>query len=318
MPSGPSSSATTDLAAAAPWSYRCNSTSRSSVPLRYWSSRLARAQKSRMWVCGVREQNDVAKDAAQPPEVLALQVAAVAVAVHLGRDEVAARPDEPGDVELGRRPAVLAVADALAVHPEVERRRHPREVDEDLAPLPRGRKVECSTVGADRVVVGRYVGRVGFERVALVDVEGLPVALPLHRSGHRDVAPRCIVEIGTEERERPVGRPRRPLELPSAVQRQDVRRLFRAKPEGLVARREGHEGGVRPLGVDARDARVLPVVGGDALAVVVRDRRRHEAEESNDQRGENGGLHEPAHEVHAPHGRLSKGRRGPGRREGRL
>ena len=104
---------------------------------------------------------DVALDAGQPPEVLALEIGAVRPAVDLDGQDVLARLEEPGDVELGRRLRVLAEADLLAVDPDVEERLDGAEVEKDVASRPIRRDGERPAVGADRVVVVRHERRLG-------------------------------------------------------------------------------------------------------------------------------------------------------------
>ena len=83
---------------------------------------------------GRAPERDVAEDAAQPPHVLILQVAARAVAIDLDGDEVLARLEVLREVELGGVAAVDAVADFLAVEPEEERGIHAIEGHEDATP----------------------------------------------------------------------------------------------------------------------------------------------------------------------------------------
>ncbi len=98
---------------------------------------------------GDREQEDIAKDAAEAPEVLALEIGAVAVAIDLGRHDVLAGLQVRGDVELGRGSTALAVADLLSVHPEVEGGVDACEVQDDLSAVPIVGNLESAPIGAD-------------------------------------------------------------------------------------------------------------------------------------------------------------------------
>ena len=81
------------------------------------------------------QQRDLAVDAADPPEVLALEVAAVAPAEDGNGHGVRAGAHPVGDPELGGSPAALAVAHEGAVHPHEECGIDAVESQEDLAPL---------------------------------------------------------------------------------------------------------------------------------------------------------------------------------------
>ena len=68
------------------------------------------------------EEIDVAEDARKAPEVLVLEVRAVAVLVDLDLERVRAKPLEMRrQVELRRQAAVLGIADVLAVQTDLER-----------------------------------------------------------------------------------------------------------------------------------------------------------------------------------------------------
>ena len=64
-----------------------------------------------------RPEVHIAKNPAQSPEVLAFQVSAVAIAIHLDGQHIRATDEELGDVKDGRRAGALAVADTATVYP---------------------------------------------------------------------------------------------------------------------------------------------------------------------------------------------------------
>ncbi len=156
-------------------------------------------------------QVDVAVDAAEPPEVLILQVAAVGPAVDPHGERVLTGPQIGRQVELRREPAVLAVADLLAVHPEIEGGIDAVEDDEDPATGPPRGDGEGGAIAAHGVVILGHLGHVVWGKGILdVCVHRRPVALQLPVGGHGDRVPTTGVEvIGIEaiRRRRRVGRP---------------------------------------------------------------------------------------------------------------
>ena len=106
---------------------------------------------------------------AQPPEILILQVGAVAPAEHLQGDEVLPGLDVSGDVEAGLQLAVLAVADHLSVDPDTDVGGCRADAEADLLPDPGLVHIEQAAVLADIVVFGRRIRRV----VAVVSPPGI-------------------------------------------------------------------------------------------------------------------------------------------------
>ena len=127
---------------------------------------------------------DAACDAAHAPHVLALQVAAVAPTYHLGGNTVAAGMQVAGDVPLGWRLRVLAVAHLVTVDVEIHGRLDGAELHYGAAPLPRGRQGEGAGVDAGGVVGSGGVGRVRRELVAHVHIDRHAEALQLDVAGH--------------------------------------------------------------------------------------------------------------------------------------
>ena len=221
---------------------------------------------------------DVAEDAAHAPHVLIFQVSAVAEAIHFHRQQIASRLQVRRDVELGRRPAVLAVADLVPVDPRIERRIHAIEMQQDLPSLPRRWHGETHTVTAHRVeLVGRRrrLRRVLRERINNVgidrDVE--PVHLPARR--HRHVAPRGIAIVRAIKIDRPLRRAQRPVELPASIQQLKPRRFGTIGRPRQLARRVRHHGRVRLLRAHVYDRRVVP------LRPYLRQRRGAKREKGN-------------------------------------
>ena len=208
-----------------------------------------------------RPQGHVAVDPGEAPEVLALEVRAVRVPVHLHREQVLPGSDELGDVELGRGPALLAVADLPPVDPEIEGRGDAFEGDHHPAAPPELGHLEAVTVRADRVlVVGDAGGCAPAPGVADVHVDRHPVALDLHVRGHGYLDPARVVESRLMEVQRPRVGVGRPLELPPPVEPPVPGRFPRVQRSRLRGARIGNDEGVRGLLVDPHDPRVLPVV----------------------------------------------------------
>ncbi len=219
-------------------------------------------------------EEDVAEDAAQPEHVLVLEERAVAPPVDLDGERVRTRPDEASDVEFRRRAAVLAVADARAVDPEVECRVDAREVQEDAAADPVRRDRERRPVGADRVVLTRHprVGGVEGERVLYVRVDRHPEPLHLPVAGHGDGRPGPVVELGPLEAGGAaggVGRVPGTSTVRSGNGTRATRRGRRPRPVPPTGRSSSSRGGARcqrgappgrptPRAPSSRTARSLP------------------------------------------------------------
>ena len=96
-------------------------------------------------VGGVKEGH-IALYATETPEVLVLEIAAVAVFIHLYGNEIFTWFEIWGDVEFGCVERTLTVADGLTVDPDVECRHHTVEAEEGLACGPRGGEGEPPAV----------------------------------------------------------------------------------------------------------------------------------------------------------------------------
>ena len=135
----------------------------------------------------------------QAPEVLVLQIRAVAPAHHLHGNEVTPRLHKLRQVKLGSYLRVLRVTHELAVHPHHEVAGGRAHMQQHLLAFPVLRQLEGAAVGA-RVVIGLAdVGRLGLKRrapgVADVLVDGVAVAVEFKQSGHGEVHPLGVVKV---------------------------------------------------------------------------------------------------------------------------
>ena len=146
---------------------------------------------------GLGVEGDAALDAAQPPEILALEVGTVAPLEDLEGDEVAL-PElhEAGDVELGVGLGVLAVAHELAVHPEVETGLCSADIDDHLLVLPRLVNVHPFAVAAHGVAFhGNFRQLTVVEVVGGVHIDGHAVAYLVLFSAVRNILDTPLVQF---------------------------------------------------------------------------------------------------------------------------
>ncbi len=198
-------------------------------------------------------QADVAVDAREAPEVLVLEVARIAPAPHATDQQIRPGPQMLGQVELGRTHAVLAVADLVAVEPELQQRLHALEEDRNAPAGPLRGHLEGRAIVADRVVARNLRRRALAERVLNVGVDRRLIALRQPVAGHRDRRPGAVV-IGRQEGvARRAVEIRRPTEAPLAIEAEHGRRAV-----GPLQPRA--QGDVRGFLVGAQLARVFPKV----------------------------------------------------------
>ena len=213
-------------------------------------------------------QVDVALDAADAPEVLALIIAARTPAVDFHRQEVLAVLEVGGQVELRGVLGILGVADLPAVEVEDEPGLHTAQLDEDLTAPPGGRKSEFHAVEAARNDVREdrlLAAAVGRPLEGGIDVDGGAVALELPVGGNGDPAPGRVVKAGVGESLRQFAVVVGPDEVPLAVQGLEELRGGVVVLEGRVAAAEHHIIGVGILFVHGRGVPVGPDLGAQGL-----------------------------------------------------
>ena len=206
-----------------------------------------------------REQHHVAVDAGVAEEVLVLKEGSVAPAVHLHREQVLARLQVLGDVELVRGAAVLGVADLHSVHPHVVRRIHALEAQEHGASLPSVRHGERAAVGRYGIVIRARIRRRPRMRIRDVRVDRDAKPLQLHAARHVDLIPAGIVVADAVELVAGallVGAA--PVVLPFPVERLDIRRLGEVGCERGLLGRERERIRARGFDVHVVDEFVLP------------------------------------------------------------
>ena len=204
-----------------------------------------------------------AGDAGEAPEILVLQVGAVAPAEDLQGDEVLPGADIFRQVEAGLELAVLAVAHHLAVHPHADVGGGGTDVQADLLADPGRVHGEGPAVLAHVVVlrgrVRRIVLVVALPGIADVQVHRVAVSVEVPHSRHRDLAPGAVVIIDRLEPLEPAFDGGIEIELPQSVQAQGLLlvgnegrphrqavffKYVRVLPGfHLGLRREGQEGG---------------------------------------------------------------------------
>ena len=222
-----------------------------------------------------RPERHVTEDAREAEHVLVLEIAAVAPAEDLDREEVVALLEVRRDVELRRKLGVFGIADLLSVRPHVVGGIDAVEAQDDLAALPGLGHGEGRTVGGDGIVV--RTSRITVDdrretavlrirevlmRIPDIGVARNAVAAHLDTARHVDRVPVGIVEIGLEEVRRTPRGIADPLDLPIAVQGLLVRRhgfeVIRQR-----RRRIGQRNRIRRSrhAVDGIDRRILPRQG---------------------------------------------------------
>jgi hypothetical protein len=146
-------------------------------------------------------EHDVTENPAEAPHVLVFEKRPVTPAIDLDGELILTTANRIGDVELGRRAAVFAVADTTPVHPHVERRVHSAKLQIHPAPGPVLGDRKGGAIGADGIVVARRprVLTIECKRVSGVDVDRRAEALQLPAAGHADRGPARIVEPWLKE-----------------------------------------------------------------------------------------------------------------------
>ena len=207
---------------------------------------------------GHRKNGDVAENAGQAEHVLAFQVRAVGMAVHLRGHHVLPLLEVGADVKAGRIAGILGKAHVLPVDPEVEEGIHAVKLHVHLPAVPVRGHFKRAAVGAYGIpfLVGRvilvggllhHIGPGAFKGVRLVGINGGAVALRLPGGGHLDFLPVLHVVIRLVKIGRAALGILGPVELPLAVQGLAPLAVFRQHFQGglqIAERRKKGRGGL--------------------------------------------------------------------------
>ena len=134
-------------------------------------------------------QEHIAENAAQAPEILVFEVAAVRPTDHLHSQQVVAGLEVVGDVKFSGRHAALAVADFLAVEVNVAGRLHPGKMEKHTPACPCRRHRKEPPVEAGFVFVGGHKRRIYRIGVNDVGINRLPVSEGLPVGGNGNLGP---------------------------------------------------------------------------------------------------------------------------------
>ena len=153
----------------------------------------------------------ITENAGQTPHILALQVGAIAVAVHLGSYDVFAGLYIRRDVEYGRRATIFGESHLLPVHKEVEEGIHAVKLKEHTPSVPICGYLHLAAVGTYgirltlrcAIFLLRFIARrshharpITYKGVALVAVnrDAVPAHLPVRR--HINRCPAAYICLG--------------------------------------------------------------------------------------------------------------------------
>ena len=139
----------------------------------------------------------------ETPEVLVLQIGAVAPSHHLHGNLIATRLEVFGYVKLGCHLAVFAVTNVFAVDPKHEVARCGAYMETDFIAFPTLRKVETAAIGTHIVVGFADERRIALEGsrpcVARIPVCPVAVAVYFQQSWHGKIHPLPVIEVGFVE-----------------------------------------------------------------------------------------------------------------------
>ena len=208
---------------------------------------------------------DVALDAADAPEVLALEEGTRRVAVDFQKKLVLAFADEIADVVAGEGLGILVVAHLPAVDIDIDARFRGGEVEVDTAAGPLRRDAERPVVDTarDDLGKGRRLRILRAEVVGDVGIDGRAVALNFPVAGDLDAVPMRFLDFARNDSFIDEGFHVAVVvevaEVPGAVQVDIVGALAESLAEGGLPGREEHRLGTAGFGIDIRHVDVLPV-----------------------------------------------------------
>ena len=165
----------------------------------------------------------------QAPEILVLQIRAVAPPHQLHCNEILSGPHKRRNIEFRRHLAVLAVSDKPAVDPNLQIRCGRTHMQIDSVSLPAGGKHKRAAVGSDIVVYRRHMRRIGLKLavpcIFFPTIHGHTESIQFPQSGHAEFRPFRIVEIHPVEIRRPLIQMLDKFKFPFPVEREESVRL---------------------------------------------------------------------------------------------
>ena len=190
-----------------------------------------------------------ARDAAEAPEILVLQVGAVAPAEDFQGDHVLPRSHVFGNIEAGLQLAVFAVPHHFPVNPHTHVGSGTTDAQVHRLPLPRGVQVKYAAVLPHVIALfrdqGRRIGRQAPPGITDIHVHRVPEAVELPHAGNGHFPPGGVVVGHGRKVLQAAFHRRTAVETPAAVQRQ-----------GLLL--VGGEGGPHGQAVFLKDIGILP------------------------------------------------------------
>ena len=223
----------------------------------------------------------IPRQAAHTPEVLVLEIGAVAPAENLQRNQVVAFDKISAYVKTGVQLAVLAVSHLFSIDPHAYVGGGAAYAEEDIPLLPGIVPLEVTAVLAHMIVLYRRYGRIALvvavPGVIVVEIHRVAVAVELPHTRNRHSVPGAVVEVGAVEIAGAAVYVFVPLEIPYAVQ-----------AEYPVIRVEG---GPHGKSVAFEHSRVLPVSVGCVSGCGTGAHPSHQNGRQNSQAGEDFDSH---------------------------
>ncbi len=165
--------------------------------------------------CG--EDKDITLNAAYLPVVLVFKIASVTEAVDFHRQRIFSFTQIFGNVKFSRSFTSLAVAHLFSVYPDIHRRSNAAEVEENLTAIPSFRDGKVSPVGANRIVIMRDMGWVGWKKIIGICIYRYAKTLQFPIAWHDNIIPLASIKIIFIEVNGPLGRSLNPVEFPGSV-----------------------------------------------------------------------------------------------------
>ena len=163
----------------------------------------------------------LASDTRKAPEVLILEISAVAPTHNLHGNEILTRLQVFRNVEFCSNLRVFRIAYILAIHPEGEVTRSRTHVEEHLLTFPISRKVEGTAITARIVIRLTDIGRIRLEGrspgIAHILIDHITIAIHLEKPWHRKIFPLRIIVLQRKEVLRRILMIFHEIELPGAL-----------------------------------------------------------------------------------------------------